>query len=133
MTAAAPPSATTLQKMQQQGFDVTHVYGLTETYGPAVICSWDPDWSNMTLQEQGVLRARQGVNYHALEDLQVSLRLYAWCVCIYMYICMYIYIYMCVCIYIYMHKRMQTRVCQGMNYHAFEDCGYECVCMHVFI
>jgi fatty-acyl-CoA synthase len=73
MTAAAPPSASTLQKMQQQGFDVTHVYGLTETYGPAVICSWDPDWSNLSLQEQAVLRARQGVNYHALEDLQVCM------------------------------------------------------------
>ena len=72
MTAAAPPSASTLEKMQKQGFDVTHVYGLTETYGPAVICSWDPEWSNHSLHDQAVLRARQGVQYHALEDLQAS-------------------------------------------------------------
>jgi len=71
MTAAAPPSATTLAKMQQQGFKVTHVYGLTETYGPAAICAWHKDWDNLPQEEQAKLRSRQGVNYHALEDLQV--------------------------------------------------------------
>ncbi len=40
MTAAAPPPATTLARMQEQGFNVTHAYGLTETYGPAVMCAW---------------------------------------------------------------------------------------------
>jgi hypothetical protein len=42
--------------MQAQGFDVTHVYGLTETYGPAVICSWDPDWNDLPLPEQAQIR-----------------------------------------------------------------------------
>lgn len=42
--------------MQAQGFDVTHVYGLTETYGPAVICSWDPDWNHLPLPEQARIR-----------------------------------------------------------------------------
>ena len=42
--------------MKAQGFDVTHVYGLTETHGPAVICSWDPDWNNLPLPEQARIR-----------------------------------------------------------------------------
>mmetsp|Transcript_38844 Transcript_38844/g.60564 ORF Transcript_38844/g.60564 Transcript_38844/m.60564 type:complete len:240 (-) Transcript_38844:83-802(-) len=71
MTAAAPPNASILQSMQEQGFEVTHVYGLTETYGPAVICSWHEAWDDLSIEEQAKLRSRQGVNYHVLEDLQV--------------------------------------------------------------
>ena len=71
MTAAAPPPPSTLQAMQEMGFDVTHVYGLTETYGPAVINAWHPEWTHLSLPEQARLRARQGVNYHALDDVQV--------------------------------------------------------------
>ncbi len=71
MTAAAPPPASTLEAMQRQGFNVTHVYGLTETYGPAVICSWHDEWSSLTVEEQAKLKSRQGVNYHMLQDLSV--------------------------------------------------------------
>lgn len=71
MTAAAPPPASTLEKMQRQGFNVTHVYGLTETYGPAVICSWHDDWNAKPIEEQAELKSRQGVNYHMLQGLQV--------------------------------------------------------------
>ena len=71
MTAAAPPPASTLQKMQEIGFDVTHVYGLTETYGPAVMCAWHPEWNELDIEEQTRLKGRQGVRYHVLEGLDV--------------------------------------------------------------
>ena len=71
MTAAAPPPAATLQRMQEIGFEVTHVYGLTETYGPAVICAWQPQWNDLDIEEQTRLKGRQGVRYHVLEGLDV--------------------------------------------------------------
>ncbi len=71
MTAAAPPPAATLQRMAKAGFDVTHVYGLTETYGPAVICAWQPEWDDLDIEEQTRLKGRQGVRYHVLEGLDV--------------------------------------------------------------
>lgn len=71
MTAAAPPPAATLQRMQEQGFNVTHVYGLTETYGPAVMCAWHPEWDDLPIDQQTEKKGRQGVKYHALEDLTV--------------------------------------------------------------
>ncbi len=69
MTAAAPPPATTLARMQEQGFNVTHAYGLTETYGPAVMCAWKAEWNAEPIEKQAYLKARQGVKYHMLEDL----------------------------------------------------------------
>jgi fatty-acyl-CoA synthase len=71
MTAAAPPPAATLADMQRAGFNVTHVYGLTETYGPAVICAWHPEWDALPIEKQAELKSRQGVRYHALEGLTV--------------------------------------------------------------
>jgi fatty-acyl-CoA synthase len=71
MTAAAPPPVSTLEAMQRQGFNVTHVYGLTETYGPAVICAWHEDWNRRPIEEQAQLKSRQGVNYHMLQGLTV--------------------------------------------------------------
>lgn len=71
MTAAAPPPATVLAAMQEAGFHMTHVYGLTETYGPAVVCSWKTQWDQQSKDQQAKLKARQGVKYHALQDLQV--------------------------------------------------------------
>jgi len=71
MTAAAPPPAAVLERMEANGFHMTHVYGLTETYGPAVICAWKPEWDAQPAAERARLKARQGVPDHALEDLQV--------------------------------------------------------------
>ena len=71
MTAAAPPPASTLEAMQRLGFRVTHVYGLTETYGPAVVCAWHEKWNELTAQEQAAMKSRQGVRYHALDGLSV--------------------------------------------------------------
>lgn len=72
MTAGAPPPAPVLAAMADSGFQITHVYGLTETYGPAVICDWDPDWNSKSIAEQAEINARQGVKYHMLEDLIVA-------------------------------------------------------------
>jgi fatty-acyl-CoA synthase len=71
MTAAAPPPASVLAAMEEAGFHMTHVYGLTETYGPAVVCAWKEEWDAKPPNERARLKARQGVNYHALQGLQV--------------------------------------------------------------
>jgi len=71
MTAAAPPPAAVLEAMEKNGFHMTHVYGLTETYGPAVICAWKDAWNALRMEEQAKLKSRQGVRYHALEGLDV--------------------------------------------------------------
>jgi fatty-acyl-CoA synthase len=71
MTAAAPPPAAVLQRMEASGFHMTHVYGLTETYGPAVMCAWKPQWDAHPAEERARLKSRQGVPYHVLEDIQV--------------------------------------------------------------
>jgi fatty-acyl-CoA synthase len=70
-TAAAPPPAAVLAAMREAGFEVTHLYGLTETYGPAVINDWQDHWSELGAQEQAALKSRQGVRYHALEALDL--------------------------------------------------------------
>ncbi|WP_240746631.1 AMP-binding protein [Cryptosporangium phraense] len=57
----APPSPAILRRMDELGFDVTHLYGLTETYGPAMICDWRPEWSFLDVDEQAKLKSRQGV------------------------------------------------------------------------
>jgi len=71
MTAAAPPPASVLAAMEEQGIDVTHVYGLTETYGPAVICAWHESWNGLDSESRAEKKSRQGVRYHALEGLDV--------------------------------------------------------------
>jgi fatty-acyl-CoA synthase len=70
-TAAAPPPERVLSEMAAAGFNVTHLYGLTEVYGPAVVNDWQPQWSLLPEVEQATLKARQGVRYHALEQLDV--------------------------------------------------------------
>ena len=72
MTAAAPPPATVLEQMEQNGFSVTHVYGLTETYGPAVICEWHSEWDELDSKMRAELNSRQGVPYVALSGLDVK-------------------------------------------------------------
>ena len=71
MTAAAPPPATVLRAMAEEGFHVTHVYGLTETYGPAVICAWKPEWDRLDPEDSAAMKARQGVAYHVLKGLEM--------------------------------------------------------------
>ena len=70
-TAAAPPPESVLAAMADAGFAVTHLYGLTEVYGPAVINEWKAEWNALPKAEQARLKARQGVNYQALEGLDV--------------------------------------------------------------
>jgi fatty-acyl-CoA synthase len=60
-TGGAPPSPAILRRMGELGFDVTHLYGLTETFGPAMICDWRPEWNDLDADEQARLKARQGV------------------------------------------------------------------------
>ena len=70
-TAAAPPPESVLAQMKAAGFDVTHLYGLTETYGSAVGNDWHSDWSDLPAADQARLKARQGVRYLPLEELSV--------------------------------------------------------------
>ena len=72
MTAAAPPPPTVIARMEEAGFNVTHVYGLTEVYGPAVVCQWQEAWSEKDKTAQAQLKGRQGVRYHMLEGLMVA-------------------------------------------------------------
>ncbi len=72
MTAAAPPPAPVLAAMAERGIEVTHVYGLTEVYGPAVVCAWHREWDALPGGEQAALKARQGVQYPVLEGLMVA-------------------------------------------------------------
>jgi fatty-acyl-CoA synthase len=58
--------------MQRMNFDVTHTYGLTETYGPSVVCAWHSEWDELTLPERAALKSRQGVRYPMLEELMVA-------------------------------------------------------------
>lgn len=60
-TGGAPPSPAILRRMTALGFDVTHLYGLTETYGPAAICDWRPEWDDLDLEARAKMKARQGV------------------------------------------------------------------------
>jgi fatty-acyl-CoA synthase len=70
-TAAAPPPESVLAAMKTAGFNVTHLYGLTEVYGPAVVNDWKGEWDSLPLEQQAQKKARQGVRYVALEDLKV--------------------------------------------------------------
>ena len=71
ITAGAPPPEAVLAKMAEAGFNVTHVYGLTECYGPAVVNEWKSEWDGLDQVRQAQLKARQGVRYTALEGLTV--------------------------------------------------------------
>ena len=70
-TAAAPPPEAVLAAMKEAGFNVTHLYGLTECYGPSVVNDWHEDWNALSSTEQAEKKARQGVRYGALEALDV--------------------------------------------------------------
>jgi fatty-acyl-CoA synthase len=71
VTAAAPPPEAVLAAMKSAGFNVTHVYGLTEVYGPASVNDWHREWNALSSAEQAAKKARQGVRYPVLEALDV--------------------------------------------------------------
>ena len=71
ITAAAPPPEAVLAQMAEAGFNVTHVYGLTETYGPSVVNEWKDSWQALEPGARAAKKARQGVRYHALDALTV--------------------------------------------------------------
>ena len=71
VTAAAPPPEAVLAGMKEAGFNVTHVYGLTETYGPATVNDWHAEWDALAVGDQAAKKARQGVRYPVLEALDV--------------------------------------------------------------
>lgn len=72
MTAGASPPAAVIEAMEAMGVEVTHVYGLTETYGPSVVCAWKSAWDDKTGEEKAKLKARQGVRNTALDGLMVA-------------------------------------------------------------
>ncbi len=71
LVAAAPPPASVIEGMARIGVDLTHVYGLTETYGPASVCAKHDEWANLPLADQVTKNGRQGVRYHAQEGITV--------------------------------------------------------------
>jgi fatty-acyl-CoA synthase len=72
MTAGAPPPAAVIAGVEAMGFEVTHVYGLTETYGPVTICAWHKEWDAESPEQRARLKSRQGVRYQMLEGLMVA-------------------------------------------------------------
>ena len=70
-TAGAPPSPTTIAQMERMGFQIVHVYGLTETYGPISVCQSQPQWADLPAEQRAVLQARQGVGMIQAEGLRV--------------------------------------------------------------
>jgi fatty-acyl-CoA synthase len=70
-TGGSPPSPTLLARMEELGIDVTHLYGLTETYGPHVYCEPQPGWEALEVEERARMMARQGVPYHVATHLRV--------------------------------------------------------------
>jgi fatty-acyl-CoA synthase len=68
---AAPPSSV-ISAMEELGFRVTHLYGLTESYGPATVCAWQSDWTDLGVEARSAMMARQGVAYHTLQELMVA-------------------------------------------------------------
>ena len=71
MVAGAAPPASMIEGMEHMGFDLIHVYGLTETYGPATVCAKHADWDALDIGERARLNARQGVRYHLQRDARV--------------------------------------------------------------
>ncbi len=72
MTAGASPPAAVIAAMENMGIEVTHVYGLTETYGPSVVCAWKGEWDDQPMDARARLKARQGVKNSALDGLMVA-------------------------------------------------------------
>ncbi|XVF59879.1 hypothetical protein PTKIN_Ptkin07bG0311300 [Pterospermum kingtungense] len=71
MTGGSPPPPQILFKMEELGFSVNHLYGLTETYGPGTYCAWKPQWDSLSPDEQSKLKARQGMQHIGLEEVDI--------------------------------------------------------------
>ncbi len=71
MVAGAAPPAAMIEGMEQMGFEITHVYGLTEVYGPAAVCVKHDEWNDLDISERARLNARQGVRYHLQQAVGV--------------------------------------------------------------
>ncbi|XP_057415656.1 isovalerate--CoA ligase AAE2-like isoform X2 [Lotus japonicus] len=72
MTGGSPPPPQILYKMEELGFSVSHLYGLTETYGPGTFCAWRPEWDSLPPEERSKMKARQGVPHVGLEEIDVK-------------------------------------------------------------
>ncbi len=72
LTAGAPPTSAILEKMDNLGFEVMHVYGLTETYGHILQCAWNEEWKSQSKSEKADIKARQGVRYPNTEEVCVA-------------------------------------------------------------
>lgn len=72
MVAGAPPPAAVIAAVEAMGIELTHVYGLTETYGPSVVCAWNDEWDELPPQDRARMKARQGVRNPALGGLKVA-------------------------------------------------------------
>ncbi|KAK3038836.1 hypothetical protein RJ639_028558 [Escallonia herrerae] len=72
MTGGAPPPPQVLFNMKELGFDVTHSYGLTETYGPGTVCTWKPEWNSLPPDTQAKIKSRQGIHHLGLEELDIK-------------------------------------------------------------
>ncbi|WP_232307564.1 acyl-CoA synthetase [Sphingobium chungbukense] len=72
MTAGASPPAAVIKAIEAMSIDITHVYGLTEVYGPCVVCAWQPEWDGLTVDEKARIKARQGIAYEMQEGVMVA-------------------------------------------------------------
>lgn len=72
MTGGSPPPPQILFKMEEIGFGVSHLYGLTETYGPGTCCTWKPEWDSLPPSERSKIKSRQGVQHLGLEDVEIK-------------------------------------------------------------
>lgn len=72
MTAGAAPPAQVIGSIEEMGIKVTHVYGLTEVYGPVTVCAWKSEWDELPLHDRAKIKARQGVRYHTLGGTMVA-------------------------------------------------------------
>ncbi|KAG8369274.1 hypothetical protein BUALT_Bualt15G0134400 [Buddleja alternifolia] len=72
MTGGAPPPPHVLFKMEELGFNVTHSYGLTETYGPGTVCAWKPEWDSLPADAQAKIKSRQGLQHLGMEEVDVK-------------------------------------------------------------
>jgi fatty-acyl-CoA synthase len=70
-TAGAPPPPAVIERTEALGFEINHVYGLTETYGPMTICEWNPAWDALDVGQRSLLKARQGIQYVTADAVRV--------------------------------------------------------------